>query len=118
MVRVVQNTLPVKWYLAGEMMTDTENEFQHKTFRMLADRVCLDFANTVGDHATDHPSEYLDGYADLVLWAQQAGILSELEADALYILAGKHLREAATAFELSLTLRETIFRIFSAIAAG
>ena len=89
-----------------------------KQFRLIGENLSLNFANTVGDHATDHPEDYLEGYPDLVLWGQQAGILSQGEADNLFQQARKRPREAADVFDLAVSLRETIYRSFSATAAG
>jgi predicted RNA-binding Zn ribbon-like protein len=95
-----------------------ENVFPRKEFRFLGERLCLDFANTVGDHATDDPEEYLHHYADLLIWAQQAKILTEAEAEALAGMAVRNWDESVSVFRGALELRETIFRVFSAIAGG
>jgi len=118
MVRIAEKISPVKWLLDGKPMDDIETTPSPKQFRMLAERLCLDFANTVGDHATDHPDEYLDRYADLVLWSEQAGILTDTEADTLYRSARKSRDDAADALEMARDLREVIYRIFSSAAAG
>ena len=36
-------------------------------------RLCLDFANTLDWHASDHPEESLHSYGDLVNWAADGG---------------------------------------------
>jgi predicted RNA-binding Zn ribbon-like protein len=82
-------------------------------------QVCLDFANTVGGlrgaGAVAH--EYLPGYADLVAWSQQAGLLSAGEAAALLETATHSPGEAAAALERAYALREVIYRLFDALTA-
>ncbi|MBI1257827.1 MAG: hypothetical protein GC204_10185 [Chloroflexi bacterium] len=89
-----------------------------KQFRLIGENLSLNFANTVGDHATDHPDEYLEGYPDLVLWGQQAGILAQAVAEKFSQQARKSPREAEQVLDLALALREAIYHIFSATAAG
>jgi predicted RNA-binding Zn ribbon-like protein len=83
-----------------------------------AGRLPLDFANTVEWHAGDHPDDHLENYTDLVSWSQGAGLLSEVESQSLLAKAKRHQREARKAYKKAVELRETIYRIFSAIAAG
>ena len=78
--------------------------------------MCLDFANAVEPRLGDHRSDYLAGYADLVRWARHAGTLSEEEAQRLLLETEDKPSEAAATFERAVALRETVYRIFSAIA--
>ena len=89
---------------------------QAKNFNLLGGRLCLDFANTVGNHASAQPYEHLTGYADLTAWAQQAGALGEREKRALARAAARQPAEAEATFERAKALREAIYRIFSAVA--
>src|SRR5689334_3103890 len=72
---------------------------------------CLDFANTLDGRATARPEEYLHTYADLVDWAEYAGLLDAATAAQLAGPAHATLRTA-------LELREAIFHVFSAIGRG
>lgn len=81
-------------------------------------RLCLDFANTVGSRADEHPNDHLGGYADLVAWGRQAGILTGEEARRLDREGARRPADAAAALERALAAREAIYRIFSARAAG
>ncbi len=63
-------------------------------------RLCLDYANTVEWHASDHPGEHLNHYSDLVDWAAQVGILSAAEAQSLLEEAARRPAEAAAALAL------------------
>ena len=85
---------------------------------MLGGELCLDFANTVEPRLGDHRSDYLANYADLVRWARHAGSLSEEEARRLLLEAEDKPSEATTAWERAVALRETVYRVFSAVAEG
>jgi predicted RNA-binding Zn ribbon-like protein len=87
-------------------------------FDMNGGRLCLNFSNTVGAHAGDHPSEHLHSYADLVRWSQQAGIATGRQAQQLLHEAAQAPPKAAIILKRAIALREIIYRIFSAIAAG
>ena len=85
---------------------------------LVGGRLCLDFANTVGSHAGEHPNEYLRSYRDLVAWSRHAGILTDAEERCL-LAAGEALPdEAGVVLERAVALREAIYRIFSAVAAA
>ncbi len=83
-----------------------------------AERLCLDFVNTVGDHASDHPEERLRSYDDLAAWATRACLATEREAQALRRAAQERPDEARRALAHALTLREAIYRIFIALIAS
>ncbi len=76
----------------------------------------LDFANTAEFHASDHPDEMLESYADLVSWAAEGGLLTQNEKLELLSRAKHNQNDATKAFVKALELRELIYRIFSAIA--
>jgi predicted RNA-binding Zn ribbon-like protein len=77
--------------------------------------LCLDFANTVDWHASPNPIEKLNDYLDLVDWGEDAGVLSTREAGQLRHMAEQHPEDAAAVLKHALNLRETIYRIFTAI---
>jgi predicted RNA-binding Zn ribbon-like protein len=85
---------------------------------LIGGRVCLVFANTVGGSRHGYEREYLNNYADLVAWSRHAGLLTDSEGRQLMAEARRHPAGAAEIFERAIILRETIYRIFSAIAAG
>jgi predicted RNA-binding Zn ribbon-like protein len=91
---------------------------QHKVFTFIGERLCLDFANTMGDHASDQPDEYLQSYADLNSWSQQAGILTAEEAEYLQNEATRRPEEATAVLQRAVVLREAIYRTFSALTDG
>jgi predicted RNA-binding Zn ribbon-like protein len=79
-------------------------------------RLCLDFANTVEWHASNHPEESLNSYADLVGWAKRAAILTDEEAQYLQQKAAQQPAAASESLIKAIDLREAIYRIFAAIA--
>ncbi len=87
-------------------------------FEMSGGADCLDFANTIEGRAGESPRERLDSYAGLLSWGLQAGLLEEGQARALEREAGRHPRLAESVLARGRELREAIFRIFSAVAAG
>ena len=58
------------------------------------------------------------GRAALVRWARHAGSLSEEEARCLRGEADRRPSEARVSFEGAVALRETVYRVFSAVARG
>lgn len=87
-------------------------------FELTGGRLCLDFANTVGNHAGTSPNEHLRSYADLVSWGRQAGTLTREEAEHLLQQAAQYPQEAHAVLTRAIALREAIYRIFSRSAAG
>lgn len=77
--------------------------------------LCLDFANTLYGHQ-EPQHEYLFDYRDLVLWSRHAGVLAQVQAGALLEEAGRQPGATARIFQRAIALRETIFRVFSALA--
>lgn len=87
--------------------------------RQIGGRVCLDFANTVGPRAPaagQAQREYLHNYCDLVKWASHVGILATGQDELLRRTAAYRPQRAHTAFIDALTLRETVYHVFAAIA--
>src|SRR5215213_8222298 len=95
---------------SGSRTMHTENPFAGK--ELVGGRICLDFANTLGQHEPEPLSEWLDSYDDLVWWALRADIVPEAEAEALFESARAHPAEAAEVFRRAIELREAVFRIF------
>ena len=78
-------------------------------------RLCLEFANTVSWHASNHPEEGLKTYKDLVTWMQKAHYLSDREARALLKHAAERPTEARHVLRQAIVLREAIYHIFVAL---
>ena len=88
------------------------------SLQLLGGALCLDFANTVGDHKSGEPSEHLASYADLVAWSQHAGILTNHAAQEMLGDAAQHPTIANNVFQRALVLREAIYRLLTAIVEG
>ena len=88
------------------------------TWKLLGERLCLDFANTADWHASDQPEELLTSYAELVSWSQQAGLLTEKQAKRQLRQAAERPDEAVAVLKRAIALREAIYEIFVAIAHG
>ncbi len=80
--------------------------------------LCLDFANTVEWHLSDHPVEGLTSYAALVAWARTINLLPDRTAQQLLRAADQHPAEAARVLDRTVALREAIYHLFSSVAGG
>jgi predicted RNA-binding Zn ribbon-like protein len=91
-----------------------DEQLRAGTLKLLAGRLSLDFINTVYWHLDEEPEEFLTGYAELVDWAEHAGILVSEDAAELRTEAA-HAPDAARAIrERAVALREALFRTFLA----
>jgi predicted RNA-binding Zn ribbon-like protein len=77
---------------------------------------CLDFANTVSTRIEAQRREYLTNYRELVAWSQHAQLLSMEDAQSLLHTACHHPDRAAAVLERAIALRETLYRVFAALA--
>lgn len=87
-------------------------------FELNAGRLCLDFTNTVRARPLSDKIELINDYGDLLSWARQATILTPGEAAALAETARRQPRAAADALTQARSLREALYGLFSARAAG
>ncbi len=85
---------------------------------MIGGVLCLDMANTLNGHGKPTGHEYLKNYRDLAVWCRRADVLTEHDVEILTRAAARQPAQAAAAFERAIALRETIYRIFSAVAHG
>ena len=90
---------------------------QGPTFELSGGALCLDFANTWGDRERPE-TDKLRGYSDLLTFALQAELLTPSEEARLTDRAEREPQEAAAALALARDLREALYGIFSAAAAG
>ncbi|HSK82401.1 MAG TPA: ABATE domain-containing protein [Rubrobacter sp.] len=91
---------------------------RERRFKLRGGVVCLDFINTVGSRLTDHPSEYLRSYEDLLDWARQAGLLAPEETEDLSRQAALDPEGTQETLSRALALREAIHRVISRAIAG
>ncbi len=90
---------------------------QLSTLRLLGNKLCLDFANTIDPRSGEQRYDYLTEYGDLVWWTQYVDLFSEEEARHLLAAAERSPSQATFVFQRALLLRETIYAVFSAIAS-
>jgi predicted RNA-binding Zn ribbon-like protein len=84
--------------------------------RLLGERLCLHFANTIEGPISNSPADFLPSYAALVRWAWHTGVITEDEADRLRTAAQVRPDETATAFARALALRDAVDGVFRSIA--
>ena len=98
--------------------TDVGSDRRERRFKLRGGVVCLDFVNTVGSRLTDHPSEYLRSYEDLLDWGRQAGLLAPEEAEGLSRRAVLDPEGTRETLSRALALREALHRMISRAIAG
>jgi predicted RNA-binding Zn ribbon-like protein len=87
-------------------------------FDLTSGCLCLDFANTVDKRLSSNPEDKLSGYEELVTFGKQTGVFSLSELRKL-LREGRHDKsEASRLFKRAVNLREMVFRILAAVAAG
>ena len=88
-------------------------------YSSVAGALCLEFANTLGNRtAAPSDEEDLRDYADLLTWAERMEVLSAVRVAALRTWAATYPAEATAIFIQAITLREAVYRVFAAVAAG
>jgi predicted RNA-binding Zn ribbon-like protein len=80
--------------------------------------LCLDFANTVGWHASNNPEESLNKYADLIEWSEERGVISSDAKDVLLRKSEAKPTEAQAVLEKAREIRENIYQILADTAHG
>jgi len=80
--------------------------------------LCLDFANTLNWHASDHPEEEINDYGELLAWAAEKGIFPADEVRALTAEAARRPDAAQAVLAHAIELREAIYRIVVAVITG
>ncbi len=98
-------------------MSEPDQPEEH-IFGFIAGNLSVDYTNTVSSRKDGPPREYLTDYAALVAWGRQAGVLTDGEAADLRTQGAAHPADAATVLDEARTLREAIYRMFSARIEG
>src|SRR3982750_4460372 len=78
--------------------------------------LCLDFANTVEPRFGAPERDHLGDYADLVRWAQFAGVLDNAAGARLLRKAAARPAAARDRWRFAIEFREAIYRVFASIA--
>jgi predicted RNA-binding Zn ribbon-like protein len=97
------------------VMTAAPKETEYR-YEFSGGRLCLDFVNTVSGDRAGRPTERMAAYADLVAWSRQAEVVDDAEARRLLAEARRRPGEAEAVQRDALALRESLYRIFTAIA--
>jgi len=88
-------------------------------FDLSGGNLCLDFANTVSHRKQpEQKQDNLTGYDELVLFAQEAGVVAPQLARQLLEVAAMRPQVRAAAFEAAIKLREAIYEVFAAVAGS
>ncbi len=81
--------------------------------------LCLDFINTASDHTGPAGKDDLSpGYATIVDWFWQAGVLTEDDTTRLLRAASKEPRDAAAVRKRAVALREALYDLVVALTTG
>ena len=94
----------------------TDKKRNAGNLKLLGGRLCLDFVNTLDWRGTENPVEFLNTYPELVAWSRHVGICTTAETRQLSETASDRRDEARQTCKRAVRLRETIYRIFSAIS--
>jgi predicted RNA-binding Zn ribbon-like protein len=80
--------------------------------------LCLGFVNTLSWRGRSEPAETLHSAADLFNWIEHSEILPRASIAEARNWARGYKKQAAQGFAKAIVVREALFAIFSAIAAG
>lgn len=86
--------------------------------RLLGERLCLDFVNTIESPLGAHTEDFLRAFPDLARWARHVGLLDDAATARLLDEGARRPAAAAEAFERALDLRAALTAIFRAVAHG
>ena len=95
----------------------SEHALSQEAITSLEGRLCLGFVNTFHPRYGRHVRDALTGYTDLVAWNRSIGMLTEAQEQDVLRAAIARPEEALGAFERAVAVRETIYRVLSAVAA-
>ncbi len=85
-------------------------------FSFVGGTLCLDFCNTMIGRRTASPADRVSTFDELVSFVRQAGVATPAEAAALRALGERRPDEAARVSARARALRDTLYRVFGAVA--
>ena len=88
------------------------------TFERVGGKTCLDFVNTASQRRGGPFKDQLCSYEDLLSWSVQLEEMTAAEASRLEAMAAADPAQATAVLERARALREAIYRVFTARAAG
>src|SRR5207237_4109353 len=95
-----------------QLESNLQNDDSRSAFELDAGSVCLDFVNTLNLQSGEH----LDGYADLVAFAEQSGLITPRAANRLRADGQRHAKGAGDVLARAKRLRSAWRGICSALA--
>lgn len=87
-------------------------------FALGSEPLCMEFVNTVSGRKGKNPHEWLSSYANLAAWGHLAGLLTQDKARVLLQQAESDPAAAEAVLQRALLVRDAIYRLVSAHAAG
>ncbi len=90
------------------------SETNAANIKLIGERLCMDFVNTVDARLREDAPSYINSYADLLTWSEHAGVISDAAAARLLQEAAAHPDEAEATFAQAIELREAMYRVFYA----
>lgn len=97
-------------------MIKTANSF---SVERISPELCLNFCNTVSSRSSpENRKDKLRNYSDLIIWSEQASLLSPRTARRLYAHAKAKPAQATRAFTRAIELREAIYQLLLAQTKG
>ena len=99
-----------------KIYTDNIKRRRPPRFELMGGAVCLDFVNTLDDRFSAEPKELLQHYVDLARFAEDTGILPDLQVDRLMTRSMQQPDSAKRALASAIQLREAISEVFYALA--
>lgn len=105
-------------------MSDGYNRRMHEParpvpFELTGGALCLDFVNTIDNRpVAERRRDLLVDFTELVRWARQADAIGGPDARALSRAARQQPKRAAQALARATALRESVHRVFAALASG
>lgn len=102
--------------MALDLRGAMDKERHAGNLELVGGHLCLDYANTVSTRTEGPVREYLGSYAELVAWSHHVEILTAEEAGVLRDSATRRPDRAKATLGRAIALRETLYRVFSAIA--
>ena len=95
------------------------HEERHEwTFHLTGGRLCVDLANTVSWRRSGQPIERLRTYEDLVAWARQSRLVTDVEAQRLAREARRRPAVALAVLRRVRRFREATYAVLAALAGG
>ncbi len=96
----------------------TEAESRAGSLTLIGGELALDFTNTVSGRAGEEEQEHLRSAANLVAWAGHARVMTPEASARLKLRVEADTALAEALLSRALTLREALYRIGAAYAAG